>query len=112
MTVSQQDPIKEAIESYKMLIDDTINTAIEKERILVGELVSLLSNWIDLSELISKYRGEWHHNLSGVLFVYVWRGYGWIIYEILIRTLSRSDERYEVSIRGSVPICSFRLSCR
>ena len=46
MIMSQQDPIKEAIESYKMLIDDPINTAIEKEYSLVGELVSLLSNWI------------------------------------------------------------------
>ena len=32
---------------------------------------------------MNKYRDEWHHNLSGILFVYIWRGYGWIVYEIL-----------------------------
>lgn len=32
---------------------------------------------------MSKYRDKWHHNLSGILFEYIWRSYGWIIYEIL-----------------------------
>jgi|Deesub1362B_J571_1020462.scaffolds.fasta_scaffold00667_9 hypothetical protein len=56
---------------------------LKKEEDLAAELIAILSEWINLSRLIEEYKDLWHHTLSGTLFVYVWRSYGWIIYEIL-----------------------------
>lgn len=84
MTSGQPDPFKLFLETYKVLVDEAIDETFKREKDLAAELVALLSDWIDLSKLlIEKYKDLWHHTLSGTLFVYVWRGYGWIIYEIL-----------------------------
>lgn len=80
---SCQDSIKSFLETYKILVDEAIDETFKREKDLAAELVALLSDWIDLSKLIEKYKDLWHHTLSGTLFVYVWRCYGWIIYEIL-----------------------------
>ncbi len=79
----QEKEAFEILKTYKELVDEVVEESFKKEKELATSLLELLNNWIDLSDLLKLYKDEWFHTLSGSLFVYLWRSYGWIIYEIL-----------------------------
>ncbi|AIG98429.1 hypothetical protein AFULGI_00016700 [Archaeoglobus fulgidus DSM 8774] len=79
----EAQPFEIFIKTYKETVDEVVYETFKREGELATSLFELLSNWIDLSNLIKEYKDEWYHTLSGNLFVYLWRGYGWIIYEVL-----------------------------
>lgn len=79
----QEKEAFEILKTYKELVDEVVEESFKKEKELATSLLELLNNWIDLSDLLKLYKDEWFHTLSGALFVYLWRSYGWIIYEIL-----------------------------
>lgn len=79
----KEEPFEIFMKTYKELVDDVVYETFRREEELATSLFEILNSWIDLSNLIKEYKDEWFHTLSGNLFVYLWRGYGWIIYEIL-----------------------------
>jgi len=78
-----EHPFEMVIEVYKEIIDEAIYGSFRREEKRATSLFELISNWIDLSDVIEKYKDVWYQTLSGNLFVYLWRGFGWITYEIV-----------------------------
>jgi len=65
---------------YDKVLKETYRKSVRETRILF----EILNNWIDASILFKEYKlEEVIHNISGIVFIYLWRAGNWILYEIL-----------------------------